>query len=185
MRREPQNPITQALLTFFKTFCFEPDEIEVIESLDGSILDLTFQPNTRDLKILIGKKGKMILALRHVAERMGAQMGLKVRLEVRDSFKGQLGDQKPFSFNPAFTPEMMLPVLTPMLAMLYKTAPGVAFEDHDEKVYVVFDVPRDDLTLIKALGAVFYPYGYRNGRKLSFRVLDYHPEETENAEANT
>lgn len=183
MRHEPKHPITKALLNLFLAICSEPDSLDFIETFNGKSLDITMKPHMKDIKILIGKKGKTIIGTRHVASVMGKCDGLTVSLEARDSFIGDTSNGVPFQVNPEFKGPEILPVLTPILLHIYGLMPSISFEDHGEKLYVTLDVPREDLTLIKAIGVAFYPYGYRNGRKLSFRVLDYHPEEeVENAD---
>lgn len=171
------HPITKALTNLLISFCSEPELMTVYES-DDQVLDLTFEPAQCDLKVAIGKKGKTIMAIRHVADRMGAAYKRKVRVEVRDSFRGSLDrPDQPFRINPDFGLGKISELLWPILKIIYTDPPTVSSEPHDEKLYVYIDLPQSELMLVKALGVAFYPFGYRNGRKLSFRINNYHPNE--------
>jgi predicted RNA-binding protein YlqC (UPF0109 family) len=179
MKREPQSPIAKAIHSLIKGTCIKPETLDVIETLRDNKLELVFLPDMCDFRILIGSKGKTITALQHVAQEMGRGSGLEVGLELRESYIGERLPMSDFELNPGFKGPEMLPILDPFLELLFDPLPTVRFEDKGEKLYIIIDVPEEELPLIKAMGVAFYPYGFRHGRRLSFRIVDYHETENE------
>jgi hypothetical protein len=110
---------------------------------------------------------------------MGRRIGIEVKVEIRESFRGEAEpERKPFQPNRQWEGGGELTtMIREFLNLIYDRLIKVVYEDKGDHLYVVLDVPQNDLTLVKALGVAFYPYGYRNGRKLSFRITNYHPNE--------
>lgn len=175
--QEHNHRITKALASLFQAIANDPDKLTVHERLTGSVLEVTAEPSIRDVRLMIGKQGKTILGIRHVAEQMGKRAGIEVRVEVRDSFRGEAPAWKGFQLNREWRGEELTGLLREILDLLYGRLVRIVYEDRADQLLVILDVPHEDLTLVKAMGVAFYPFGYRNGRKLSFRIADYQPHE--------
>ena len=60
-----------------------PDEVTVLESVDGNEVNLTLSVAPDDMGMVIGKNGRIAKAIRNIMKAAAAQDSKKVNVEIR------------------------------------------------------------------------------------------------------
>src|SRR5690348_2742644 len=138
------HPISNALLTLFRSMASAPEKLTFSEQVGVNQLEITIEPAMQDIRLMIGKQGKTIMAIRQVAERMGRKIGLEVKLEVRDSFRGDPEpERRPFQTNRAWSGSELTNLLRRFLDLIYDRTIRIVYEDKGDQLYVILDVPQN------------------------------------------
>lgn len=163
------SPISNTIHQLVTGICSHPDKLGVVEKRANGEIKLTYSPYGSDLRVLIGKGGRTINGLKYVFREMGKAERQKAELFISQTYRGRANAGRSFKYDAAFTADMLGTVLNPILINLFGVAQWELKEEGD-KMVLIFDVEPADSTLIQALNDAFYPYGFRNGRKLDFKV---------------
>lgn len=170
------HPITEAILPLVKGMCLKPDELshrEIKSSRSPDRLTLIISPHMADFRILCGKGGRQINALRWIVTRAGRRLKLTVDIRLEESYRGEPVTGDPFRFNPDFEKDSKFQeVFGNILKIVFDTVPEFNVVTHGDKTKIFMEVDPnvpDDISTVTALADIFYPFGFRHGRRLEIR----------------
>ena len=75
--------LKETLCNIAKAIVDSPDEVCVIESVDGKKVNLTLSVAEDDMGMVIGKHGKIAKAIRTVMKAAASTCGKKVNVEIK------------------------------------------------------------------------------------------------------
>lgn len=170
------HPITVAILSLVKGMCLKPDELkhrEIKPSNSPERMTLIISPHMADFRIVCGKGGRQINALRWIVTRVGRRVGLTVDIRLEESYRGEPETGDPFKLNPNFEKESDFSnVFGSILALVFDKAPDFTVVTQGDKTKIFMEVDSnnpDDVSTVTALADIFYPFGFRHGRRIDIR----------------
>lgn len=160
--------------TFFKAvteliegICTHPDELKIFEE-DGV---LNVYPHQADYPKLVGAKGRTVNAIKHLFVRAAVNLNVRIAFSLEQSFVGRREERVPFSYNPDFDLPKLIRLAETVTAAVF---PSAMVETHssgeDISISVVTDRREDNHTTAAAMNALFYPYGFAQGRMINVKL---------------
>lgn len=175
MRDEYDYAITKAVYQLVDGMCQHPGTIKLEEVGDPNHVRMILRPSVADIKVIVGKAGAGVKSLTWLVERAGAIAGKHYQIEVEDDFYGKDNGPQPFVSDPKFHLDAFKRLLAEWTAMVFPGPVGMSFRKIGRDLRVNLE-PRDgspdDVTTIRALSQVFYPYGYRQGCIIKIRPCE-------------
>lgn len=158
-------PLVKDTADLVRSIVRYPAYCDVKHELENNHLDIFVIPHRADYKIVNGRQGRVIQALKELVRVAGANQGLSSEIHLEE---GRTGDREPaadFVQDPAFRTEVAVFELKKWLNLLF--CHTVQFTAHRDNDLLVFHVgvngDNDSRALVAALSNVFYAYGWRKG----------------------
>lgn len=158
-------PLVKDTADLVRSIVRYPSQCDIKHELDGNRLDIFVIPHRADYKIVNGRQGRVIQALKELVRIAGANQGLTAQIHLEE---GRTGDREPatdFVQDPTFRTEVALNELRKWLNLVFNhTVPFNASRDNDLLTFKVHaNGDNDSCALVAALSNVFYAYGWRKG----------------------
>lgn len=176
MKRAPSHPITQALLPLIAGICFYKDVLEISDNDSGGRLSIFIVPHMADYPVLSGSGGRQIRALRYIVRVAAERIGITdSEVHLDESYIGEREPSRPFQTDPKFDERAAMDILHGLMRILWPKRKSTDLRiDRREKLHFYIEpIEPEDVTVISALGDLFYCYGMRNGKK-----IEIHKEKT-------
>lgn len=185
MKVDFQHKITKAIAPIVFGMCAHPNECVISEDPNDGLLTITVSPHMADYRVICGKAGKTINGLKYIVEKCGQNIGEYATLDLVESFRGDKEDDRPFVFNPDFDEKLMERNINRLVALAFKEPPITEVMRLDDKLkYFIRVKTNDDVTMLNALDAVIWPYGYNSGQIIEVRNINK-KDESRNDRAGT
>lgn len=173
MNDEPLSLPGKAIVPVVKSLTYHPAELHFNERVQDKAIELTFSPHMADMRLLVGKGGRLIRALRFIAEEIGNQHGYRCDVKLEESYRGTPDKLNQFPSTRDFSRNLLLGLLSPILVAGLGTLPAMEFRDGEERLVVSLDLPESKTNFVSAVSDVFYPWGRRHGGKVTIKTRFY------------
>lgn len=174
MNNSFQHPITHIVLPLIEGICKYKEDLQVKERVADNDVSIVLFPHMADYPKLCGKEGRQIKALRFLVKHMGKKIGVNAEIDIKESWHGEREGKSDFEFNPEFDKHEAIKLLDTFRLAIWPDNFGtrdVISNTEGDKLHVyLVSISDEDTSLIIALADVFYPYGYRNGRKIVIHI---------------
>lgn len=167
MNDEPK--IFALMETLVRGMVFYPDELQITDT-NGVI---TIIPHTADYRLLCGKGGRQIRALKFLVNRMAALAGIKKDLVLEESFEGHERPKQPFKRNDKFDIQACVDLVQQFCAALFAVPVPVTHEKTDRLRVFIDANGKIEIPTVFAMSDAFYTYGYRQGCIVSVKLLKH------------
>lgn len=161
--------ILLAISALIRGICYHESDLRIRENVTDELVDMTFLPHMADLPLLIGKEGRQCKAIRFLCEAIGKTQGVTVKIEFEESYVGQNDPWRPFVPNPEFKRSTFSEVFDPICYLLFRQIPEYHILSNLDRLTVRLEALPEDTDVVRALSDAFYPFGFRNGRKIRIR----------------
>ena len=162
----------KAIIEVIAGICAHPEDLKIYDDVSGNhVITLHVYPHQADYPKLVGAQGRTVNAISHLFVRAAVQLKQPLAFMLQESFIGRREDRIPFAYNPDFD--------LPKLERLFDTVAGTVLpgaeirqtvNGEDISIVVVTDRTDDHNTTVSALNALFYPYGFAQGRMVNVRL---------------
>lgn len=178
-------PFMKTMLPLLRGICLFPADLKVEEELDGRSITILIYPHTADFRLVCGKDGRQIKALKFLAIQANKKSRVYDRVDVKleESYFGEAQRAKDYSHNPDFDQIGFQRMLDSILDQVFDEVPHytIVFREGKMKIYVdTRPGSPTDMPTVTALADLVYPYGFRNGQKIEIR-----PSSNRNSEIST
>lgn len=180
MNNSLQHRISKLVIPLVEGICKYCDDLEIKERIEGDNVSILVSPHMADYPKLCGQDGRQIKALRFIVKQVGIHLNVIADIDLKESWRGQREEKRPFAFNPDFQEAKAVALLNDFRNELWPLSAHEQVmtlrEDGDRLHIYLTPANASDASIIIALADIFYPYGYRNGRKI---VIHVGPENSE------
>lgn len=162
----------QAITAAIAGICTHADELKVYDETNGNgVAVLYCYPHQADYPKLVGAKGRTVNAVKHLFVRAAVNLRTRIAFELEQSFVGRREPRAAFAFNPDFDTTAFENLFRRILSPALPQATA-AFHYQGEDIAVTVKTERrdDTQTTVAALCALFYPYGFAQGRMIHVRL---------------
>jgi predicted RNA-binding protein YlqC (UPF0109 family) len=167
---EPNANIFELISKVVTGMCCRPNDLVIRE--EGARLVII--PHTSDYRVICGKQGRQIRALKLLVDRMAARAKCQYQIELHDGYSGPHEAIMAFQPNPEFNFAEATLLVSKFLNALFERPIIVKSSIMGHHLVILVDANNDELPYIYALGDVFYPYGFRQGCLLKVKPNGYH-----------
>lgn len=174
VKRELRTPLAQALGPLVLNLCRYPEDCCLVERVDGAVVDLVITPNRADFRVICGKGGRQIKALKYFAKRMGelSHPFFYGEVHLEEGVTGTPEPVRPFVQDPEFDVSALLSDIHSAAFQVMGRIVPFTHERHCDKLFVEFAVdPNDpeDVPAVLCLSDLFYPATFRRGMLCEIR----------------
>lgn len=137
------------------------------ERVDG-VETLTVIPHMADYPKLIGKSGAQVKALNYLVQHAARRLGVRLRVNIEESFIGSREPIEPFAYDPKFDVEAFKDVLTRLTNVVAGNTIKFDVIERDAMIVCRYLCERssENEAVGSAISSVLRPYCFRLGRSL-------------------
>lgn len=170
MKKPTSSEIAEAFDAVVKGTCYHADALKTKHTIEPARAILTFIPHMSDIPLLIGKSGRVSKAYRYLAKAMSEANGILVDIAFQESYEGRQERYSPAVIDPHFDIRKFEEVFEPLCLCLYGSVPRYeARPGREGQTKIRMEVDETENPIVFALGDVMYPWGLRNGQRISVR----------------
>lgn len=167
VKREPlKHPISLALEPIILGLCRYPDDCQINEHGTDGTLAVTIVPHRADFRIVCGRAGRQIKALKYLAARAGELRGCSVELNLEEGLVGAPEPKRDFQQDPEFDVPALIQRIQDAAGAVLGRFVAVEHERSCDRIDVYLEVSPDeaeDIPTVVALADVFYPACVKDG----------------------
>lgn len=157
----------KAVTEVIEGICTHPDDLKIFEE-DGV---LNVYPHQADYPKLVGAKGRTVNAIKHLFVRAAVNLNVRIAFNLEQSFVGRREERIPFSYNPDFDLEKLRRLVREVTGTVFRSATEeIRVNGEDISINISSDRNEDNHTTAAAMNALFYPYGFAQGRMISVKL---------------
>lgn len=125
-------------------------------------LRISFEPDSRDLYLVIGVDGCVIKGLQNIALLIGKLNGYSAKIHVVESH-GPGKEEHAFVQSYEFNPAEIERITSGLLAAAFNREVATRYKHLNDRVDIKVDADTAEQATVAALGEALYAYGYRQG----------------------
>jgi len=178
-REDLKHPLSKAIAPLILGLCRYPADCRILEAVDGSDVAITVIPHRADFKIVCGKSGRQIKAIKYLAARAGQLGGYDAQILLEEGLVGSPEPAREFQQDPQFDVDGLLEQIRRATSLVFDREMPLSFERQCDKIKVYIDADPDDpeeVPSVMALADVFYPAAFKAGMICEIRVRKRAPE---------
>lgn len=161
-----------ALTRIIEGACAYPDELRVYPEANGDhTTSLVVLPHMADYPKIVGKGGRTVNALKLLTSQASVRLGERIAFKLEESFVGKGEPRVGFGYNKDFDIDAFRKLLEVVAGSVFEPTPVFQITASGEDLFVDLMIERtnENETLVNALHAAFYPYGFAKGRIIKIR----------------
>lgn len=169
---DQSHPISQALFPVLRGICRDHSSLDLEERQNGSGLRLTATCALDDYRILVGKSGRNVNAIKRLVARAGDKCQIKAEFSLRTNERGDVCDVHDFKADPMFDESLFILLLTKMCEAIEVdfSHSNVRLREDGKMCVVIPAAAVEDRAAIADLNSLFYSFGYTSGRKIDIKT---------------
>lgn len=123
---ELETDIAKVFHQFIDGICEDKDDLRFTEHTDGAKVEITVQASLNDHRLLVGKGGRTVTAMKRLVDYMGKCSGILAHYELENPNSEEISKrEKPFVYNQHFDEGQFACLLGKLCKLVNLPSPGL------------------------------------------------------------